>query len=695
MKKEILKVPRGIRYISEWKEFSLGQFSFPHIINKQITGCGFTEYCLTNKQDLILCSPRRILLENKEGQHRGDVFYFRNNYIDLISPAVEYDLDLNGPLDEKTQTEILKSVNNTTPAPEDNLMLEKITDLKRSMLDYIDHCHHFGRPAKILVTYDSFKLVRELIETSDHSSIYTFQIVVDEFQSIFTDSRFKSDTELNFLTNLVGLNRVCFVSATPMIDTYLQMLEEFKELPYYEFDWKSEDKTRVIKPSLDVKCSKSLVSDAASIVNSYLNGDFESTFVKNKQSGEISEIKSTEAVLYFNSVKNICDIIKKCKLTPDNTNILCANTSRNQSDIKKAFKTSCKRSDGDIGHVPVKGEPHKMFTFCTRTVYLGADFYSTNARSFIFSDPNVECLAVDISLDLPQILGRQRLEDNPWKNQALLFYKTLRKGSRMTQEELNATIKEKTLDTNRLIRVSEETKDLGAQQTLIKLYEQTAKAFHYKHNYLSVNRSKEGDLFPVFNNLVLVSEMRAFDIQQIDYKDRFSVFSGIVRSNNADLKFDLVEQLLVEFDMAVGFPQKMKILCTSSLPENEQNILLNNIPSEYKTYYLIVGPEKCQAFGYRRSSIDRELKKIVLNKKVDIRSEIYKIFEVGKKYSAQEIKEKLSDLYSRLDYNSTAKATDLSKYFELKDALITTKQDNVSKRIFAYEILSIKKEGED
>lgn len=64
-----------------------------------------------------------------------------------------------------------------------------------------------------------------------------------------------------------------------------------------------------------------------------------------------------------------------------------------------------------------------MFTLCTRTVYLGADFYSTCARSFIFSDANIDCLSVDISLDLPQILGRQRLDCNPWKNCAELYYK--------------------------------------------------------------------------------------------------------------------------------------------------------------------------------------------------------------------------------------------------------------------------------
>ena len=66
-------VPRGIRFISEWTDF--GIFPYPHIINKQIPGCGFTEYCIRNGQDLVLCSPRKLLLENKTDQHPGEVFY--------------------------------------------------------------------------------------------------------------------------------------------------------------------------------------------------------------------------------------------------------------------------------------------------------------------------------------------------------------------------------------------------------------------------------------------------------------------------------------------------------------------------------------------------------------------------------------------------------------------------------------------
>ena len=87
MKKEILKVPKGIRYMSEWGSYSDGygleKYPFPHMVNKQITGCGFTEYCLSNDLDVIVCSPRKILLENKEDQHQGEVFYFKNEFSEI------------------------------------------------------------------------------------------------------------------------------------------------------------------------------------------------------------------------------------------------------------------------------------------------------------------------------------------------------------------------------------------------------------------------------------------------------------------------------------------------------------------------------------------------------------------------------------------------------------------------------------
>ena len=64
MDKKIIKVPNtGIKYISEWIDYDLPRGHV--IVDKGVTGCGYTEYTLTNNLPTVLCSPRKFLLENK------------------------------------------------------------------------------------------------------------------------------------------------------------------------------------------------------------------------------------------------------------------------------------------------------------------------------------------------------------------------------------------------------------------------------------------------------------------------------------------------------------------------------------------------------------------------------------------------------------------------------------------------------
>ena len=680
MNKNIIIVPRGIRYISEWEEYSLRNFNFPHILNKQLTGCGFTEYCLTNDMDIILCSPRRILLENKEDQHLGEVFYLKNE-LDLFS---NYDKDLTES--STTENDIV-----TTKDVMKEEEYNKIYILKRNLLQYIDSRRKIKKPCKILVTYDSFHLVREFIESSNYYSMSSFQVVIDEFQSIFVDSRFKSGTEIKFLSDLYGLNRVCFVSATPMLDRYLEMLDEFKNLPYYELDWKTEDPLRVIRPNITVKHCKSLIHEAKLVIESYLNGVYEKVSLADPL-GRIYTIESKEAVLYFNSVKNICDIIKKCGLTPDNTNVLCSDTTINQKKIKKAFKTSCGQSGG-IGRVPGRDEPHKMFTLCTRTVYLGADFYSTCARSFIFSDANTDCLAVDISLDLPQILGRQRLLGNPWKTSAVLYFKTLRNRERLSVDDFDSIIRTKIDNTEDLINIFNTNQDERARLTYVDALKELTETTNYKTNYVSVNYDNStGKLIPVFNNLVMVSEMRAFDIQQVDYKDRFSVLSAVNNiTDDVGIVENTVSDVISMFESLSNFQDKMRLICTTKLTDRERDVIFCSIPEVYGSFYKSLGPERCSAMGYIKYKLTAEYNRIYNNQQIDLSNEIYNKFEIGKRYPLSDIKNFLSDLYNKMHYDSTAKATDLTRYFDLKLIKMSVLDSSGIKKIVkGYEILKIK-----
>ena len=73
-----MTVPFGTRYISEWKDYELP--SGQCIVDKGVTGCGYTELCLTNNRHIVLCSPRKMLLENKARKHQEEknIIYLKN-----------------------------------------------------------------------------------------------------------------------------------------------------------------------------------------------------------------------------------------------------------------------------------------------------------------------------------------------------------------------------------------------------------------------------------------------------------------------------------------------------------------------------------------------------------------------------------------------------------------------------------------
>ena len=665
-KSDPIIVPKGIEYIGDWEGYDLEDYPFPHILNKVLTGCGYTEYCLRSNQPLALISPRVFLLENKWDQHQNpfEVFYVNNE----VEKSVDFEIDITEEKEQKNKTEKFS----------DETKREKIEKLIHEIRQYVITCRIKNITPKILVTYDSFRHVKEALKGI--GVLENFQFVVDEFQSIFIDSRFKSDTEIELLHHLQDLKRVCFVSATPMLDKYLDMLPEFKDLPYYEFDWVTEEPERTTKPKLEIKfTTRTLNEEVKRIIKSYKDGKFESVL------GESGLIESKEAVLFLNSVNGICQAIRSSKLHLDQCNILCAKTDDNDKKIRKAFNdvltkeakeagitpTLFKKEDKVIGKIPKEGEQHKMFTFCTRTVYLGADFYSTNARTFIFSNSNIDCLSVDISMDLEQILGRQRLKENPWKNCAWMCVKTTSKLHKTTKEEFDKRLEEKKQNSISLLS-SYEKSNSTEQYYLAKKYQRDAKTSHYKYDYVAVNEHAGNTLVPVLNNLMMVSEMRTFEVQQTDYADRFSVINTM-NEKGIDGIIKKVYDEAEQFNNLKTSVDKLKkiVELSEKLGEKDMNDFLSLInPSKYREYFKKMGPERIKANSYQESKLKAEWNKQhqeELGVSGELVQKIIDHFKLGHRFSRTGIKEKLKEMYQESGYDKTAKASDIKEYLWTKD----------------------------
>lgn len=636
MKTTEIKVPEGIQYISEWGEYQLPK-GHHCIVNKGVTGCGYTEFCLGNSDNVVLCSPRKLLLENKRDQHLGDpgILYLENEVTDFSS--------------SKT--------------------------MGSKVLDHWTNCKGpYGNiPCKIMVTYDSCHYAVETLKGL--GLLREFVFVADEFQSIFSDAFFKSDVELDFVSVLRECPSVIYLSATPMLEKYLDRLSEFKDLPMYILDWKETGYVENVV--LKRKNTNSLSKEAKLIIDNYKSGKFPMTL--DPTTGQ--PVESKEAVFYLNSVSEILRIVSSKGLTPDNTIIICSDTPENQTKLKK--------KGFSVGKVPLKGESYPMFMLCTSTSYFGVDMYSDCASTYIFSDPNITSLATDIYTDLSQIVGRQRNKSNLFKNDVTIFYKTQK--NPVTREDFDKLQEQRRKSTKDLLDLYSTASNTQKQEYIKKL-KSDIQLRKYSDDFVAVSSLTN---LPVYNTLIEISNERAWEVSQKDYQDNISVTralknAGFIFENYKSEYDEIVSDFLDNHFYKTGiFSEKMKMYCEfrdiyNNIPE-VLTALIAKIPDQkFHQYYEYYGTKGCSSRCYKEIELYRGWKNITLESQLE--EKIKNSFKIGEKYSIPDIKEILNRFNKELGISKKAKATDLENYFKLFRVRITLSDGKI---IFGYRLDSL------
>ena len=300
-------------------------------------------------------------------------------------------------------------------------------------------------------------------------------------------------------------------------------------------------------------------------------------------------------------------------------------------------------------------------------------------------------LDVDISQDLPQILGRQKLFDNPWKNQATFYYKLTCDYRKTPRERFDDSLREKIQKSKNLLSVYEKGHE-DERKSLAKKYLRVADVDNYKDDFIAVNTHGGTCMKPVFNNLVYVSELRAYDIQQVDYKDRFSVFCTInANLSQSDITNLELEQFFSEYEELKTFHDKLKYICEYPF-SNELlfKAVVDQVDMELQSAIYGLGKKKLRALNYNTTYIKKELG-VVLFSETDLGNHIRSTFKIGDRYTLSDLKEKLRELYTKIGYKATPKANDILEYFEVKEFMITQIIEGEKKRVKGYELLSYKK----
>lgn len=150
-----------------------------------------------------------------------------------------------------------------------------------------------------------------------------------------------------------------------------------------------------------------------------------------------------------------------------------------------------------------------------------------------------------------------------------------------------------------------------------------------------------------------------------------------------------VQEFLSKFNSCSRFTDKMKLLCDADFTEGELGAVLDSIPITFKNYYLTLGPKKIRNLQYKNSILLSEYEKIKNNQdnSNQLLEKLYRDFSIKSRYTRVEIKEKLGKLYNECNIHLSPKASDLERYFNIKEVLIP---DSSGKKSRGYELISKK-----
>lgn len=363
------------------------------IFNKVVTGCGGTTIALKNGENYVIAVPTTELIENK----------------------------CYPPKDESGNSITWKAENRKAGlSPVRNLfgLYGTFTPaLKKELKAYLSK----EGTKKIMCTYDKLPSLVSLIIPKE------YRLLVDEYHDLLKIYSYRKEAVEGVLEQFNEFKSYCFMSATPIAMDFKP--DALKDVQEYIADWGHIEPLMV----LPYQTNKPYML-AAKLIETY------------QRQGYIKrgELKSYEAYFFINSVRDIKKILEHTHLTNDDCRIICANESKNHKNLGEYQISS-------------STDAPKKFNFITSKSFEGVDFYSETGICYVISNIHNKHTLLSVDMDIPQITGRIRSANNPFKNLVVHifntrqsdYYRDYEKAKKGIEEELKYA-KERAIVYNRL-----------------------------------------------------------------------------------------------------------------------------------------------------------------------------------------------------------------------------------------------------
>ena len=491
--------------------------------------------------------------------------------------------------------------------------------MKKELRDYIES-HEIK---KIMCTYDKMEMLLHFINPKD------YRLLVDEYHTLLKAYSFREKAINRVFSTYRMYKSFCFMSATPIMPGFKPSLLDDVEEVMAEWD-------NVEKITVNLQYSNKPFLTAANIINRYKADGFI----------EVNGNKSYEAFFFINSVNEICKILKHCNLTNDNARIICADTEDNRKKL------------GDF-NISTSNSANKQFTFITCKSFEGVDYFSDSAISFVVSSASAEHTKLAIDTDIPQIVGRIRSKNNPFRNKIVHIYNRTNKDI-----DLITTFEEMTDITNR----TEE----GVKQQIEKYNKATTRA-----EKIAIKRLINNDLILetedgiYYNDAILKLDLYNFKVNQIMYKSGISVRTEYqehgIQATAITYNKEEGEIRTENETKAITFKEAyLKALSCQDLVQRDQYLKVDLVKEAIEK----LTPEEVRAARYTKKAVKELL--ISKNEKLNQFTKAIKMIKKEMPYNefvpVAKVKAMLANVYEILGIEKKAKATDITAFFYAKRA---------------------------
>lgn len=505
---------------------------------------------------------------------------------------------------------------------------------------------------KILVTYDSLAKLIEYINPQE------YKLLIDEAHKLLDSASFRFKAVKSVMQNYEKFNSYVFMTATPVQDKY--QLPELACLPKVEIDWGD------IVP---VKLSKVKANTPAELYDYTIL-----TAIKHLD-GELDGA----AYFFMNSVTKITDLVKKLKelgrITSDDVRIVCADTEENKDTVNKKLGYEIEKASSKS----------KKLNFCTSTAFEGSDIYCKDGVTYIVSDGFRTHTKYDILTTIPQIVGRIR--NSIYKNEVSLFYYDSPYYSYVSPEEYAVFVKSELDASKKMLEDYEQfSTERGTNDKTLK----AIKAFAITDPYIC----QDGDLLEIAA-WSWHAEMHNYEVVNTSYSVRLQ---GIELVNKTPYQYSNKEIELQGLEgiskLRIGKVPQFASICKDYVELRNKKIKTKEIKSVIKAVevscpvlkeaYDKLGEDIFSRVRYSKKKLETELLKVGGIKDSNSIRKLLK-FEVGQRYSYEEIKKKILNL--PLEFRPIkCTATTINDYYLTKP----TKCKQKDKWVNGYIILGIK-----